>query len=284
MKKMKKMLFSPKGTAVLFLLAAVLLLGSSVGGARAALTYFSETYSSRVQMYDIGVSLVERTEGNEAEDVSWRNYESDSNGAWDEATGVLLTKLLAGEPDGKLKLGKTYGEELSVRNSGTINQFVRVTIYKYWLLPGEEGPEAAPETQKAPQLDPAMIELHLLCDGTGANNGWMLDEGASTDERTVLYYSQLLHSETEGGGPSASVPFTDTIRINGGIATKVHQTVAPSAQGGGYTDLTTVYDYDGAQFCVEARVDAVQEHNAEDAAWSAWGRRIQVSGETMSLE
>ena len=34
--------------------------------------------------------------------------------------------------------------------------------------------------------------------------------------------------------------------------------------------------YDGVSFRVEVEVDAVQEHNAEDAVWSAWGKRISV--------
>ena len=47
--------------------------------------------------------------------------------------------------------------------------------------------------------------------------------------------------------------------------------------------ITTTYDYDGARFCLEATVDAVQEHNAEDAIWSAWGRRVTVHNGTLSL-
>ena len=40
----------------LFLLSVAMLLGSTIGGARAALTYYSETYTSRIQMYYIGVT------------------------------------------------------------------------------------------------------------------------------------------------------------------------------------------------------------------------------------
>ena len=51
-----------------------------------------------------------------------------------------------------------------------------------------------------------------------------------------------------------------------------------------YTTITTTFDYDGVKFCVEARVDAVQDHNAEDAIWSAWGRRVQVKDGILSLK
>ena len=66
--RIKKFITSPAGALGMFALAAVLLLFSSVGGARAALTYYSETYTSRVQMYDIGVTLLEN-----GEEISWRN-------------------------------------------------------------------------------------------------------------------------------------------------------------------------------------------------------------------
>ena len=99
MKKLKKILLSPATTIVAFALAAGLLLFSSVGGARAALTYFSETYSSRVQMYDIGVTLREN-----GQDVSWRNYGSRADGTWAQNTGVLVGHML--DEDGKLIIGK----------------------------------------------------------------------------------------------------------------------------------------------------------------------------------
>jgi len=119
---------SPIVTAVLFAAAVAMLLGSSIGGTRAALTYYSETYTSRIQMYDIGVSLMENDK-----EVSWRDYSSAGDGTWNEHTGELLENML---PEGEeLTLGKKYQEELKVRNTGTINQYVRVSIYKYWLDP-----------------------------------------------------------------------------------------------------------------------------------------------------
>ena len=115
-------------TVALFVVAVAMLLGGSIGGTRAALTYYSETYTSRIQMYDIGVSLVENDR-----EVSWRDYSSAGDGTWNEQTGVLLENMI---PEGeKLTLGKKYTEELKVRNTGTINEYVRVSIYKYWLDP-----------------------------------------------------------------------------------------------------------------------------------------------------
>lgn len=243
---------SPIVTAVLFVAAVAMLLGSSIGGTRAALTYYSETYTSRIQMYDIGVSLMENDK-----EVSWRDYSSAGDGTWNEHTGELLENML---PEGEeLTLGKKYQEELKVRNTGTINQYVRVSIYKYWL---------DPSGNKLRDLSPDLIDLNLVNTGTD----WIEDEGARTKERTVLYYNKLLYAE--GQGASETPLFADALTIDGSIADKVSQ---ETRKDGNYTTIITTYDYDGVSFRIEAQVDAVQEHNAQDAIWSAWGKRITVN-------
>lgn len=236
MKKWKKLL-SRKGVSVIaFVLAAGLLLFSGIGGARAALTYYSETYSGRMELQNIGVSLQE-------------------NGK--EVSGSLLTGMLAeGE---SVKPGMKYDEVLTVANTGSINQFVRVSIYKYWL--DENG-------NKVQSVSPDLIDLNLTGDG------WLVDESSSTAERTVLYYSHVLPAG------ATSAPFADSLTIDPLVATKVTKTTSTS---GGYTTITTTYDYDGLQFCLEASVDAVQEHNAGDAILSAWGRSVSIQDGSLSL-
>lgn len=260
MRKQKKRMkvASPAVTVVLFVAAVAMLLSSSIGGTRAALTYYSETYTSRIQMYDIGVSLVENEE-----EVSWRDYNSAGDGTWNEHTGVLLEHML---PEGEsLVLGKTYQENLKVRNTGTINQYVRVSIYKYWL---------DPKGKKLQDLSPALIDLNLVNLGTD----WIEDETARTQERRVLYYSKLLYAQGEG---SSETPlFADALTIDDSIAKKVSQ---ETKKTGNYTTIVTTYDYDGISFRIEVEVDAVQEHNAEDAIWSAWGKRVAFHDGVLSL-
>lgn len=253
MNRFRKFLASPKVSLAAFVLAIGLLMFSSVGGARAALTYYSENYVSRVQMYDIGVTLVEN-----GENISWRDYASAGNGSWNETTGELL-KHMPGEEE-KIKIGKKYKEELCVRNSGTIDQYVRVSVYKYWT---------DAQGNKMQNLSPDLIDLNFTNAG-----GWIIDEASSTAERTVLYYNKVLKT-----GKTTPL-FADSLTIDNMVATKVTQT---KEEKGGYTTITTTYDYDGVQFCVEAKVDAVQDHNAQDAIWSAWGRRVSVSNGTLSL-
>ena len=252
--RIRKLITSPAGTLGAFALAAGLLASSSIGGARAALTYYSETYTSRVQMYDIGVTLLEN-----GQEVSWRNYDSKrDNGSWQEEKGALLEDMV---PEGdSLRIGVWYPEELKVQNSGTINQYVRVSLYKYWL--NGEG-------QKEQTLTPDLIDLELKTD-----NGWMIDEESSTEERTILYYSRVLQSG------ETSPAFSGRLRIDESVAKKVTQTTEETANG---MKIIKSYDYDGVKFCVEATVDAVQEHNAQDAIWSAWGRRVTVDNGMLSL-
>ncbi len=252
--KIRRIITSPAGTLGMFALAVALLMFSSVGGARAALTYYSETYTSRVQMYDIGVTLLENDK-----EISWRNYDSrKDNGSWLEEKGVLLENMV---PEGeKFKIGVWYPEELKVMNSGTINQYVRVSLYKYWL--DENG-------EKVQTLTPDLIDLELQTD-----NGWMIDEESSTDERTILYYNRVL--ETGETSPA----FAGRLKIDQSVTAKVTQTTEKTANG---SKIITTYDYDGVQFCIEATVDAVQEHNVEDAVWSAWGRKVTVNDGILSL-
>ncbi len=250
--KLKRFSRSTAFTAVLFALAAALLLGGTVGSTRAALTYYSETYTSRVQMYDIGVSLLEN-----GERISWRDYGSKADGTWSEYTGVLLANML--ESGKKVKLDTSYPEELAVKNSGTIDSFVRVTIYKYWEDSSGE---------KLREFDPDYIKLHLC----NLDSDWLIDGESSTPERTVLYYKYVLPR-----GATTAL-FADKLTIDGAVLE--HSSTVTHKDG----SETIVYEYDGAEFRLEVVANAVQIHNAEDAIWSAWGRRVHVNGQTLSLQ
>lgn len=86
MKKKKKSF--PKKPALVLTAAALLLVGSTVGSTRAALTYYSENYSAQMNMQSIGVSLLENDKV-----VSSRDYVS--NNEWKGTSeGELLTDLL----------------------------------------------------------------------------------------------------------------------------------------------------------------------------------------------
>lgn len=250
------------GTAVLFASAIGLLSFSAIGSTRAALTYYSETYTAQIDVQSIGVSLVEN-----GEIVSYRDYTHADN-VWNQASGQLLA-LPEGE---QWQVGRTYPESLRVRNSSSIDEYVRVKLYKYWV--DQEG-------RKLPHLSPAMIDVHLT------NDHWIVDDRTTTakmweddprdGELIVLYYDSPLAAAGEGGVFYETESFVDSVTIKNDVMTKVTETYSTDANG--WTTVRTVYDYEGASFVVEAEVDAVQTHNAQSAIKSAWGVDVEVDAD-----
>ena len=228
MSKIRKLL-TPRVTMGLFILALILLLMSSVSGTRAALTYVSDDYTTAMQTQNIGVALVENGEIRSQETMGSRG---------DNDQGPLLGHI----PGGKdFHPNQEYPEALSVQNVGTIGQYVRVTVYRYWV--DDAG-------NKRTDLNPAFIGLDFQ-----ENDDWHVE--SQTTERTVLYYKHVLPA-----GAPANSPFTTTLVVDD----EINNVYSSTEENGRIT-----YDYDGASFCVEAVVDAVQEHNAEAAMKSAWG-------------
>ena len=111
-------------TVLLAVLAACLLLVGGIGVTRAVLIE-SDTYSGTLETPDIAIQLNE-------------------NGTAVSGEDALLQGLFKeGE---SFTIGKIYDEVLTVTNTGSADQFARVTLYKYWT--DEEG--------KRVDLDPAI--------------------------------------------------------------------------------------------------------------------------------
>ena len=237
MKNRKKNSRFQKSTIALLAVAVVLLAGSAIGSTRAALTYYSEVYDAQMNTPEIGVTLVEN-----GADV-----------AADGEEGSLLTGLTDVKP------GQKYTEELAVKNSGDIDQYVRVRIYKSWT---------DAEGKKDTTLSPSYIDLNFQ-----EGNGWIEDVNAQTTERSVWYYTSPVAAGSTTG------LLSDTIRIDNAVTTKVEENTYTED---GKTVTETVYAYDGYTFNVTAEVDAVQNHNAVDAIKSAWGVDVEMSGDTIT--
>lgn len=169
---MKKRVLGKMKPVLLLAASAVLLLMSTVGSTRAALTYYSDYAAVQMSVSSIGVSLVENEKV-----VSHRNYDND--GWSSDGTGQLLEGRFTDEE--KVKPGKRYEEKLQVFNSGVIDTYVRVILCRSWM---------DAEGNKDTTLTPALIGLELASEGSG----WMVDESASTPERTILYYTRPLAS------------------------------------------------------------------------------------------
>lgn len=251
MKKQKRSSRGKNLTYILLALAVVFLLGSAVGSTRAALNYYSENYTAQIVVSQIGVQLNEN-----GKLVSSRDYDEDewvtttNNNAGQGATsGSLLQNML---PEGeKLALNKVYDEKLTVTNSGDIDEYVRVRIYKYWMQDGK----------KVTTLSPKLIDLKLVNEGQWVKGPNYTEEG----ECTELYYKGILPAGQE------TAAFADGIRIDGSIALDAKVETKGNI-------ITTVYKYDGAEFHVDVEVDAVQTHNAQEAIRSAWGIDARALG------
>lgn len=168
--------------------SAIMLAASTIGSTKATLTYMSDNYLAQIDIKSIGVTLTEN--GN---DVSWRDYKHKDDD-WSEATGVLLGDMLKNAGDEKLILDKKYDEKLAVKNSGSIDEYVRVSVQHYW---------ADKETgDKLSNLDPSNIQIDFT------NDGWTEDKSAETTERNVFYYNSILKKG------QTSTDFTDKISIS----------------------------------------------------------------------
>lgn len=249
MKKIRKALKQKPAAAVLLVLAVVLLALSGVGSARAALQIYSDYYQARVGMYDIGITLVENGEEIAVRDYANQMAQGEESTGWTTKEGALLGHMLE-ETGGRLVTDRSYKEELSVVNSGSIPEYVRVRIYRYWVDPDAPLDEDGNE-RKVTTMDPGWIELELLEDG------WWVNEEECTDECIVMYY----RSELPTGG---AAPFCKSITIDGAAA-KVTKTEVSEGV------VKTEYEYEGKKFVLEVDADAVQNHNAEHAIPSAWG-------------
>ncbi len=256
MKKIKSFFRSSMGTTFMFMLAVLFLMTGTIGGVRATPQIFNPEFAyGGVELDQIGVTLVEN-----GTDVSWRNYDKGSeafifnSNSDDPEMGALLTKMLDVEEDHKLKLGKKYTEELKVRNSGSIPQYVRVTVYKYWV--DDSGKRFDAYDANGNDMINGLIKLHFRED-----NGWVIDHTSDTKERTVLYYKNIVGTEPD---KNETLPFADYLIIDNAIIDYAKVTTT--------TDGNTVtWVADGMKFMIEADVDAVQDHNGRAAIKSAWG-------------
>ena len=220
-------------------MAVLLLVFGSVGGARAALNLQSDIYESQLETTSINVAI---TEGDEV--VS--NVMMLSSGDMVSRTG--------NPPDKTFKIGKVYDLPLSVTNNGSIDEYVRVTVYQYWVNLDENTVVSSTgwfdgSGTKDRSLDPGLIKL-------GFSDGWTKDTAASsTPERTVYYYPDILE-------PGQSVQFLQSVRVDSSIVKLVE------VVNGKY-----VYSYNGKGFVLEIQADAVQTHNGDAARISSWGQK-----------
>lgn len=260
---MKKLSRSPVVTGLMFMLAVVLLFAGTVGGTQAALQVYSSDYLSAFDLDHIGVTLLENNNI-----VAYRNYGTTAAaGFTEDQDGDLVMNSLGN--DSELKIGKDYDFEIKARNTGTIDQYVRVTIYKAWYdASGTNGPKGWFHGNNTPKIRDTQYDLSNIVLSYKVNNSYLdynttnwvkdTDEYSDTKERDIYYYKGTLvpGQETE--------PLLTTLKISPNVA------LTPVVKTVGNTTYYT-YAYDGLGFVVKAEVDAIQTHHAGKAIRSAWG-------------
>lgn len=258
MKLIKKLTSSARMIKVLIVVCLVVIVFSGVNFTRAMLTYYSDSYVSGTEMYQIGVSLIEN-------DIEVSRYDDDQ-----------VTLFIPEIPENDLQLGKTYKEELKVKNCGGnlsdqnagIDQYVRVIVHKRWLKVDEDGSvsELADTT-----LNPDFIDLNFV---NINDDYWIEDISQATKEQRVFYYHHILKANEE------SELFANTIRIDPAIVKEVKTETTEADDG----TIITTYLYDDYKFEIYVEVDAVQTHNAKEAILSAWGVDVTINEDkTLSL-
>ena len=215
-------------TGALLVLAVAALLFGGIGGARSVLTP-SETYTADIATQNADLAIYEAFDGGAAKKIA--------------DGGSLLADMPAG-----IHVGQLYQEEITVMNTGNIDQYVRASVYQYWT--DADG--------KKVDLDPALIKL------TFGSDWEVAEKASSTHERTVLYYTKKLPA-----GEMSSAVVTE-IGLDPKLATTAEQ---KETKVDGGVNITTTYKYGNGdlQFNLEVSVDGIQDHNAKDAAISAWG-------------
>lgn len=284
MNKLTKFFTSVPGIVLVFVIAALPLIFGGIGSARAALTYYSDTYQSQVSMKNIGVQLNELDDNGDFHPVTMRTFDANTADGlvWDEGarnnySGHLLNYMNA--PEFNLELGRKYHEEISATNTGKIDQYVRITVYKYWLN-GDNQIVKAADVSKSHAISPELIKINYI----NVDNGiWIEDLSARTLERQVFYYHKLLPvgEKTES--------LTESISIDSDFMKYVNVTVSESTSEdeNGNKKIEKEFNYDSPYtFVLRADVDAVQTHNAYPAIKSAWGIDVdeaQIKNGILSL-
>lgn len=237
-------------TVLLCALAGCLILVGGIGATRAALTT-SQTFKGTLETPEIAIQLIE-------------------NG-----TEVADGGTLKGLKEAVLEIGAPAEEVLTVKNTGTADQYARVTLYRYWT----DG------TGKRVDLDPAYIKLTL-------GEGWAIDKKASKwdekkkapgGERVVLYYTKSLKAGETPEKGDESTPLITAVTADSEIKLWVAK---KDTTEDGVTTTTYIYKYDGLTLNLEASADAIQTHHAQEAVEASWGTTnvtIDESAETLSV-
>ena len=270
-----------KRTLALLAATALLFGGSSFAGTKAALQYFSEDYRAGFELDHLQVHLLEN--GNDVchgENSKYTVHRTDDSNPTKEPKykGNLVEYLgytndthygdtaayELGEP-GEVIPGKKYEERITAKNGSNIDQYVRLTVRKYWVNRNDpNGPK------KDTTMDPGLIKLTY---GNKAYNdsAWTINKKEHSAESDTYYLKKVLKGDSD---PAPDL--FNTLQIDASVYDLSEPLTTTERRSGGPDDedvtvITYEYDYDDFTFYIEADVQAIQTHNVNDAISSLWG-------------
>ena len=273
-----------KRTLALMAATALLFTGGSFTGTRAALTYFSNDYTAEFKLDHLHVHLIENgVDVCHGENDIYTVHRGDSNdgsmakGATknEKYKGNLVEYLgytndthkgdtaayKLGTP-GKVEPGRTYKEEIRAQNGSNIDQYVRLTVRKYWVKDGK----------KDTTLSPDLIKLTYNGDAYNSS-AWKLNPKENTKETQTYYLKKMLPGKSKENKGYTPLLFNE-LTIDKSVADKANMTESVEEKTDGNKKVTVYtysYDYNGYTFYIEADVQAIQTHNVNDAIGALWG-------------
>lgn len=173
-------------------------------------------------------------------------------------SGELFTHLGTSKT---LLPGKSYQEEIAVKNTGTSIGYIRISIYKYWL----DGEESL-DTTKSDEYIELIKNNH---------ENWILDETNSNDSRIICYYKKPLAKEEITPNVISKIQIAEQARSEVSFTSRTE---------GENTIITSSRNYQGYKAYIEINADIVPIQNAADTIWSAWGVKVEIAADgTLTL-
>ncbi|MBQ9708338.1 MAG: hypothetical protein IJV66_04040 [Firmicutes bacterium] len=271
--KIGKTLIS-KRTIALACVAVLLFTFGSVMGVRAARqapAIQSSDLEADFELQHLGVHLLEN-----GKLVGLRS----DGGIVAGGNGKLLEYMASEEdPYGTFVPGKKYEEKIAAQNRTNVDQYLRITIHKYWQDPVRDEEGNITGFIKNTALEPKLIKLTY---GNKAYNdsAWTVNERESTEESETYYYNKALP------GNSKTADLFNQLVVSNEILSDVTSEESKVTEGNTTrTVITYVYKYDDKYIGLEADVQALQTHNANDAIKGIWGvRNVTVSGGKLTVK
>lgn len=152
----------------------------------------------------------------------------------------------------KIKPGKKNSYELAVENSGTTNEFVRITV-----------------TKSISCIEGESISSSLLRLGLDDGKNWIIDENTSTENTITMYCKKMLKA-----GQISANAINEFSIDNEALRLIKEETIEETD---GYKTINIGYKLDNAVIAINVIVEAIQAVDVENAIKSMWDIEVELN-------